>query len=89
MNRKQRRGVTAGMEFVDCFVSKNDLQAVIPPEAIAKAGTYIVALKSEGEALPESYRARLVVALSRSEVPHRGRRIGLWQINRDSRIVEV
>lgn len=39
------------------FVSKNELEAIISPEAIAKAGTYIVTLKSEGEALPESHRA--------------------------------
>jgi len=43
------------------FVSKDELEAIISPEAIAKAGTYIVTLKSEGEALPESNRAHLVV----------------------------
>ena len=43
------------------FVSKDELKAVIPPEAIPKAGTYIVTLKCEGEAFPESHRAHLVV----------------------------
>jgi len=43
------------------FVSKDELQAIISPEAIAKAGTYIVTLKCEGEHLPESHRAHLVV----------------------------
>jgi hypothetical protein len=43
------------------FVSKDELEAIISPEAIAKAGTYIVTLKSEGEPLPESNRAHLVV----------------------------
>ena len=43
------------------FVSKDELKAIISPEAIAKAGTYIVTLKCEGEALPESNRAHLVV----------------------------
>ena len=33
----------------------------IPPEAISKAGTYIVTLKCEGEPFPESHRAHLVV----------------------------
>ena len=33
----------------------------ISPEAIAKAGTYIVTLKWEGEPFPESHRAHLVV----------------------------
>lgn len=43
------------------FVSRDELTATIPPEAIAKAGTYIVTLKCEGEAFPESHRAHLVV----------------------------
>ena len=43
------------------FVSRDELKATIPPEAIAKAGTYIVTLKCEGEAFPESHRAHLVV----------------------------
>jgi Amidohydrolase family len=43
------------------FVSKNELEATISPDAIAKAGTYIVTLKCEGEAFPESHRAHLVV----------------------------
>jgi len=43
------------------FVSKDELKAIISPEAIAKAGTYIVTLKCEGETFPESHRAHLVV----------------------------
>jgi Amidohydrolase family len=43
------------------FVSKDELEAIISPDAISKAGTYVVTLKSEGEALPESNRAHLVV----------------------------
>jgi hypothetical protein len=43
------------------FVSKDDLEAIISAEAIPKAGTYILTLKCEGEAFPESYRAHLVM----------------------------
>jgi hypothetical protein len=43
------------------FVSKDELKATIPPEAIPRAGTYIVTLKCEGEPFPESHRAHLVV----------------------------
>jgi imidazolonepropionase-like amidohydrolase len=43
------------------FVSKDELKATISPEAIAKAGTYIVTLRCEGEPFPESNRAHLVV----------------------------
>ena len=43
------------------FVSKTELEAIISPEAIAKAGMYIVTLKCEGEPFPESHRAHLVV----------------------------
>jgi len=44
------------------FVSKNDLEAIIAPEAIPTAGTYIVTFKCEGEPFPERNRAHLVVA---------------------------
>ena len=47
------------------FISKSELEAIISPEAIAKAGTYIVTLKSEGEPLPESHRAHLVVGFKK------------------------
>jgi hypothetical protein len=50
-----------GKPLPTSFVSKDELKAVIPPEAIPKAGTYIVTLKCEGEAFPESHRAHLVV----------------------------
>jgi imidazolonepropionase-like amidohydrolase len=43
------------------FVSKDELKATISPEAVSKAGTYIVTLKCEGEPFPESHRAHLVV----------------------------
>ena len=43
------------------FVSKDELRATIPPEAIPRAGTYIVTLKCDGEPLAESHRAHLVV----------------------------
>jgi len=50
-----------GEELPTRFVSKNELEAIISPGTIAKAGTYLVTLKCEGEALPESHRAHLVV----------------------------
>jgi hypothetical protein len=43
------------------FVSKDELKAIIPPEAISTAGMYTVTLKCEGEIFPESHRAHLVV----------------------------
>ena len=43
------------------FVSKDELKAIISPDSIPTAGTYIVTLKCEGESLPESHRAHLVV----------------------------
>jgi len=43
------------------FVSKDELKAVISPELIANAGTYIVTLRCAGEPFPESHRAHLVV----------------------------
>jgi Amidohydrolase family len=50
-----------GQPLPTSFNSKDELQAIIPPEAIPTAGTYIVTLKCEGESFPESHRAHLVV----------------------------
>jgi len=50
-----------GRPLPTSFVSKDELKATIPPEAIPTAGTYIVTLKCEGENFPESHRAHLVV----------------------------
>jgi Amidohydrolase family len=50
-----------GQSLPTSFNSKDELQAIIPPEAIPTAGTYIVTLKCDGEAFPESHRAHLVV----------------------------
>ena len=44
-------------------VRPGSFPVIIPPKAIATAGTYIVTLKSEGEVLLESRRAHLVVGL--------------------------
>jgi Amidohydrolase family/IPT/TIG domain len=43
------------------YVSKTELQATIPPEAIAKPGNYAVTVRADGEPLAESHRAHLVV----------------------------
>ena len=50
-----------GKPLPTSFVSKDELKATIPAEAIPTAGTYIVTLKCEGEGFPESHRAHLVV----------------------------
>ena len=50
-----------GQPLATSFNSKDELQAIIRPEAIPTAGTYIVTLKCDGEAFPESHRAHLVV----------------------------
>jgi hypothetical protein len=44
------------------YVNKNELTATIAPDAIPRAGTYVVTVRSDGEPLPESHRAHLVVA---------------------------
>jgi hypothetical protein len=43
------------------YVNKTEIEATIAPELIATAGTYIVTVKPEGELLPESHRAHLIV----------------------------
>ncbi|MGA8616274.1 MAG: amidohydrolase family protein [Xanthobacteraceae bacterium] len=44
------------------YVNKTEIEATIAPELVATAGTYFVTVKPEGELLPESHRAHLVVA---------------------------
>ncbi len=44
------------------YVSKTELEAVIAPELLATAGTCTITVKGEGEVLPESSRAHLIVA---------------------------
>jgi hypothetical protein len=56
-----QRVMLNGKEMPTRYVKRGQLEAVIPPDAIAEAGTYIVTVKSIGEALPESYPAHLVV----------------------------
>jgi imidazolonepropionase-like amidohydrolase len=51
-----------GIELPTRYISSNELEAEIAPEMIAKAGTYTVTVKSEGEQLPESQRAHLIVS---------------------------
>jgi imidazolonepropionase-like amidohydrolase len=43
------------------YVNKTEIEATIAPELIPTAGTYMVTVKPEGELLPESHRAHLVV----------------------------
>ena len=45
----------------DQFRLKGELKAIISPESIPSAGTYIVTLNCEGELFPVSHRAHLVV----------------------------
>ncbi|HXF54070.1 MAG TPA: amidohydrolase family protein [Hyphomicrobiaceae bacterium] len=43
------------------YISKQELEAEIAPELISEAGTYTVTVKAEGETLPQSHRAHLIV----------------------------
>lgn len=49
------------MELPTRFVSRTELEATIEPELITEPGTYTITIKSEGEVLPESHRAHLIV----------------------------
>jgi hypothetical protein len=49
------------IELPTRYVSKTRLEADITPELISEPGTYTVTVKAEGEILPESHRAHLIV----------------------------
>ncbi len=63
--------------MTDLFRLKERARGDHLPEAVAKAGTYIVTLKCEGEAPPKSHQTHLMVALSHSELRYRERVIRL------------
>jgi hypothetical protein len=49
------------IELPTKYISKTEVEAEIAPEHIQEAGTYTITLKAEGEILPESNRAHLIV----------------------------
>jgi hypothetical protein len=49
------------IELPTKYVSKTELEAEIAPEYITEAGTYTITVKADGEILPESNRAHLIV----------------------------
>jgi hypothetical protein len=53
-----------GRPLTTRFVSKEELQASVPAEAISSAGTYVVTVRSDGEPLAESHRAHVVVGFA-------------------------
>ena len=51
----------AGRALETRFVSKEELRAILPAEAIAEAGMYKITVRSIGQPDPESLPALLVV----------------------------
>jgi imidazolonepropionase-like amidohydrolase len=49
------------IELPTKYISKTELEAEIAPEHITEAGTYTITVKADGEIMPESNRAHLVV----------------------------
>jgi hypothetical protein len=49
------------MELPTRYISKTELEATISPDLIREAGTYTITVKADGEVLPESNRAHLIV----------------------------
>ena len=49
------------IELPTTYISKSELEAQIAPEHIGEAGTYTITVKADGEILPESNRAHLIV----------------------------
>jgi hypothetical protein len=50
-----------GHELETRFISRGELDATLPAEAIQEVGMYKVTVKSRGEPVAESYPAPLVV----------------------------
>ena len=56
-----------GKELETKFVSRRELQAVVPPDAIAEPGMYLVTVKSRGEPVAQSNPAPFVVGFADKE----------------------
>jgi hypothetical protein len=54
-----------GKELETHFVSRRELDAVVPPEMVANVGMYLVTVKSRGEPVAESGAAPLVVGFKK------------------------
>jgi hypothetical protein len=50
-----------GRELETRFISRNELDAIVPPDAIQNVGMYKATVKSRGEPIAESNPAPLVV----------------------------
>ena len=53
-----------GAPLPTTYKGKTELEATISPQDIAQAGTYVVTVKADGEPIPESHRAQLVVSFN-------------------------
>jgi hypothetical protein len=49
------------IELPTRYISKTQLEADVAPELITEPGTYTITVKADGEVLPESHRAHLIV----------------------------
>jgi hypothetical protein len=57
-----------GKELETTFVSRSELKAVVPPDAIREVGMYLVTVKSRGEPIAQSYPAPFVVGFAQGTV---------------------
>jgi len=56
-----------GRELETKFISRRELQAVIPPDAVRDPGMYLVTVKSRGEPVAQSYPAPFVVSFAEEQ----------------------
>ena len=61
-NKRLKLGASEdGEPLATSVVSKDELKAIMPPDAIVTVGACVATLKCQGEGFPESHRAHLVV----------------------------
>jgi imidazolonepropionase-like amidohydrolase len=59
--------VLNGKELETKYVSRRELQAIVPPEAVREPGMYLVTVKSRGEPIAQSYPAPFVVGVEENQ----------------------
>jgi imidazolonepropionase-like amidohydrolase len=56
-----------GKELETKFISRRELQAIVPPDAVREAGMYLVTVKSRGEPVAQSNPAPFVVSFEENQ----------------------
>ena len=68
MLRKAATKLASGELTAPISIGKDELEATLSADVLAKPGNYVVTVRAEGEPMGESHRAHLVVGFAENKV---------------------